>query len=107
MPDVGDAWARFTRGDFRGAADLSHKLLVLSPGRGRRFSVCNAVSNWQLGADIDCVRRDHAGAVSLAPKTPDLQILRRFSPRRQRSLLTHCKQIIAGSSGLEYQQLMA
>jgi len=67
MPDVGDAWARFTRGDFRGAADLSHRLLALAPD-DPAILCCNAVSNWQLGADIDVCVATMRRAVKLAPE---------------------------------------
>src|SRR5579863_454732 len=66
MPDVGDAWRRYSQGDFQGAANLSRKLLALTPNDASVIT-CNAVSNWQLGADVDKCIADMRRATVLAP----------------------------------------
>ncbi|HTJ56551.1 MAG TPA: sulfotransferase [Devosiaceae bacterium] len=67
MADVTEAWGRLARGDFQGAADLSRKLLATAPNDPAVLS-CNAMSNWQLGADIGKCVADMRRAVMLAPQ---------------------------------------
>lgn len=66
MADVAEAWGRLARGDFQGAADLSRRLLAVAPNDPAVLS-CNAMSNWQLGADIDKCVADMQRSVALAP----------------------------------------
>ncbi|HTJ56552.1 MAG TPA: sulfotransferase [Devosiaceae bacterium] len=67
MNDIGEAWARHARADFQGAADLSRDLLAKSPNDPAALT-CNAMSNWQLGGDLDRCIADVRRAISLAPR---------------------------------------
>jgi len=66
VPDVSDAWRRYSQGDFQGASSLTSKLLVLAPNDASVIC-CNAISNWQLGADVGKCVADMRRATSLAP----------------------------------------
>jgi tetratricopeptide (TPR) repeat protein len=64
---VDDAWSLLARGQYRGAAEISARLLQGSPDDFAALS-CNAVSNWQLGGDIAVVLRQMRRAAALAPE---------------------------------------
>ena len=49
---VEEAWRLLGRGDYRAAAEISGRLLAKSPGDVSALC-CNAMSNWQLGVDIE------------------------------------------------------
>jgi tetratricopeptide (TPR) repeat protein len=63
---VEEAWARLARGDFAGAASLSARLLQRQPNDVGALS-CNAMSNWELGGDVQQSLRQMRRAAELAP----------------------------------------
>jgi len=68
MPDLADAWHRFSAADYRGAAALARKLLAEAPDDPRILCCC-ALADWQLGAAIEAPLAALQRAVRLAPDT--------------------------------------
>lgn len=66
IESVDEAWKRLARGDYRGAAELSERLLSRTPNDVSALC-CNAMSRWQLGGDIEQAIADMRRAVGLAP----------------------------------------
>jgi len=66
VPDINDAWRRYSQGDYQGAANLASKLLADMPNDASVIC-CNAVSNWQLGADAGKCVADMRRAAAIAP----------------------------------------
>jgi hypothetical protein len=67
MPTAADAWALCGRGDFRGAADLSARLLAADPENASALC-CLAMCHWQLGIEPAKCLGDLRRAVQLAPE---------------------------------------
>ena len=68
---IEEAWKLLARGDFRGAAQLSGRVLERSPGDVSALA-CQAMSQWQLGGDIDRSIATMRRAVGLAPTVSSL-----------------------------------
>jgi hypothetical protein len=69
---VEEAWQRLTRGDYRGAAELSAGALKRQPGDVSALS-CNAMANWQLGGDIEQSLSQMRRAAELAPNAASIR----------------------------------
>jgi tetratricopeptide (TPR) repeat protein len=63
---IADAWSLYGRGEFRGAADLSRKLLEISSEDASAIA-CLSVSLWELGGDAATSITGLRRAVTLAP----------------------------------------
>ncbi|HVW92693.1 MAG TPA: sulfotransferase [Devosia sp.] len=71
-PNVGEAWVLLSRGDYAGAAQLSGRVLRQDPGDVSALC-CNAVSNWQLGGDIQASLAQMRRAVEMAPNVASVR----------------------------------
>lgn len=69
---IDEAWRRLARGDFQSAAELSQRLLMRS-SHDVSALCCNAMSNWQLGADIEQCIGQMRRAVELAPDVASIR----------------------------------
>lgn len=67
-----EAWKRLARGDFQGAADISGRLLKVSPDDVSALC-CNAMANWQLGDDIARSIEQLQRATTLAPDVSSIR----------------------------------
>jgi tetratricopeptide (TPR) repeat protein len=72
VENVEEAWRRLARGDFQSAADLSARLLQVSPDEVSALC-CNAMANWQLGNDISVCLEQLRRAVQLAPEVSSIR----------------------------------